>query len=139
MKRFAAAFLLLYLAPPALADVVYVKQDDASFTLSNAQLSARIDKRSGNFSITYKSLNVIERGYWSQVGRSSAGDIGRFGSNRSSAIVLDPANNNGERADVSVTFAYDGKSAGLPCDVTFRYALARDDSALYATAVWGHK
>jgi rhamnogalacturonan endolyase len=113
---------------------VQLKQDDASFTLSNPRLSARIDKRSGGFFITYNDFAAVERGYWSQVGRSSAGDIGRFGANRSAAVLDTP-----DRAEVAVTFAYDGKSAGLPCDVTFRYSLAKGDSALYAAAAWVHK
>ena len=82
---------------------------------------------------------MIDRGYWSQVGRSGAGDIARFGSQRSSAVRTDPKTNGGERAEVSCRFGYDGKSPGLPCDVDLRFALARGDRALYTYGVWEHK
>src|SRR5437762_3040136 len=54
---------------------VTLGEDGSSFTLANGSVTARIDKRSGAFSLKYRGLNVIGRGYWSQVGRSSVGDI----------------------------------------------------------------
>src|SRR5262249_25038984 len=59
---------------------VTLAEDAATFTLSNGHMTARIEKRSGTFSLKAGDLQVIDRGYWSQVGRSSVGDIARFGS-----------------------------------------------------------
>jgi rhamnogalacturonan endolyase len=144
MTPFARLCLLaLYLVPSiARGDGNVTLTEDADrFTLDNGLILARIDKRSGTYIVEYKKLTVIERGYWSQVGRSSAGDIARFGSIHSSSIPIDPTKNKGERAEVACAFAYDAanKPAGLPCDVEMRYALARNDTALYAAATWTHK
>src|SRR5690349_1104914 len=124
ISRASLAFVCLAfgLVAPALARAadqgrtdarVTLAEDDASFTLANGQLTARIDKRSGTFTLKLGDLDVIDRGYWSQVGRSGAGDIARFSSQRSSAVRIDPKTNNGERAEVSCRFGYDGKSPGL--------------------------
>jgi rhamnogalacturonan endolyase len=118
---------------------VSLVEDEASFTLANGIVVARVDKASGTFSLKYRNLDVIKRGYWSQVGRSSVGSIGPFGSQRSTVIRSDPAKNGGERAEVSCRFGYDGHSPGLPCDVDMRFALGRGDHALYTYAVWEHR
>jgi rhamnogalacturonan endolyase len=118
---------------------VTLAEDATAFTLDNGILTVNIDKRTGTFSAKRGDLSLIERGYWSQVGRSSAGDIARFGSKRSSLVRTDLAKNAGERAEVACQFGYDGTSAGLPCDVEMRYALARGDAALYACAIWHHR
>jgi rhamnogalacturonan endolyase len=120
---------------------VTLTDDPASFTLANARISARIDKRTGFFSLKQNDLTVIDRGYWSQVGRSSAGDIAQFPPARTSSILLNPTTNNGDRATVSIRFTYDPKTrpTALPCDVEFRYTLARTDTGLYAMAIWHHK
>jgi len=113
-------------------------EDDSGFVLDNGYVVAHVDKRSGTFSLSFDGLPVVTRGYWSQVGRSSVGDIARFGTKRSSNVRTDPAKNNGDRAEVSCRFEYDGNSSGLPCDVDMRYALARGDRGLYAYAIWTH-
>ena len=123
----------------ARAPVVRLLEDGSSFILENEIVSARIEKQSGMFSLKYGHLQVVNRGYWSQVGRSSVGAIGRFGTKHSVAVRVDPATNGGERAEVSCRFAYDGKSAGLPCDVDMRYSLGRGDSGLHVYAIWQHK
>jgi rhamnogalacturonan endolyase len=140
-KTVTAAFIVGALTTTARGAEPPVKlaEDRTSFTLSNQYVSAKIDKRSGTFSLKYKGLDVIGRGYWSQVGRSSAGPIARFGSKRSAAVRTDPAKNGGARAEVSCKFAHDGKSAGLPADVDMRYALGRADHGLYVYALWEHR
>jgi rhamnogalacturonan endolyase len=114
-------------------------EDDSAFTLANGLVTARVDKRTGTFSLKYGGLDVVSRGYWSQVGSSSAGSIASFGSEREASRRIDPSRNGGARAEVSCRFAHDGKSAGLPCDVEMRYSLGRGDRGLYACAVWEHK
>jgi rhamnogalacturonan endolyase len=144
MKPFATALaVLIGLGAPAAvwgADPpATLAEDESSFTLANGHVTAQVSKRAGTFTLKYKDLEVIGRGYWSQVGRSSAGDIASFGSKRSSSVRIDPAKNDGARVEVSCKFGYDGKSPGLPVDVDMRYALGRGDHALYVYAVWEHK
>src|ERR1043165_5472420 len=79
--------------------LVQVTESPAAFIISNAVVAARINKASGEFSLNYQGQEVITRGYWSQVGRSSVGDIARFGSRRSSAITLDPTRNDAGRGE----------------------------------------
>ncbi len=140
-EKTIAAFALVALAAAARGaePLVTLAETDTGFTLANGHVTARIDKRAGTFALTYDGLEVVNRGYWSQVGRSSAGDVGRYGTKRSAAVRINPQANGGERAEVACRFGYDGKSAGLPCDVELRYALGRGDSGLYACAVWEHR
>jgi hypothetical protein len=134
-----AVALALVAGVRAAEPPVTLAEDAASFTLANGQVTARINKQSGTFSLRYKDLEVVRSGYWSQVGRSSAGDIAQFGAQRSASVRLDPAKNDGARAEVSCRFVHDGKGAGLPVDVDLRYGLGRGDSGLSAYAVWQHR
>jgi rhamnogalacturonan endolyase len=119
---------------------VTLEEDDATFTLSNGRVTARIDKRAGAITaLKYQGLNLMSRGYWSQVGRSGTGSIDQFGSKRTSSVRIDPKKTGGERAEVSCRFVHDGKSPGLPADVELRYTLGRGDSGPYAWAVWEHR
>lgn len=126
-------------AKAAPAPPVSVIETADTFTLANGLVNARIDKRGGAFSLEYEKTTVIERGYWSQVGRSANGDIARFGGKRSASVRIDPAKNSGERGEVVCRFEYDGKSGALPCDVELRFALGRGDTALYTSGYWEHK
>lgn len=126
-------------AVPPVTPPVTLAEDATSFTLANGSVTARVDKVTGTFSLDYDGLRMIDRGYWSQVGRSSVGDIGRFGTVRTTAVRIDPAKNGGQRAEVECRFGYDGRSSGLPCDVAMRFALGRGDHGLYAYAIWQHR
>src|SRR5437764_6637715 len=95
--HFSLAALILITQAAAAAPALRLTEDAAGFTLDNGLITARIDKRSGFFSVKQKELALIERGYWSQVGRSSAGDIAQFAPMRSGSILIDPGKNNGER------------------------------------------
>src|SRR3569833_4014515 len=83
------------------ASPVTLAEDATSVTLANGVISTRIDKRTGSFSLQYRGQMVIERGYWSQVGRASTGDIGSLGTQRSAMVRLAPAANGGARAEVA--------------------------------------
>lgn len=125
-------------AEPVSRQAVSLAEKEAEYVLSNGDVTARINRNSGEFTLAYQGQTVITRGYWSQVGRAAGGDIGRFGGKRSSRISVDPAGNEGERAEVSCQFSPDDRG-GLPCDVEMRYALGRGDQGLYVYAVWEHK
>ncbi len=138
---FIATLCLTFFSLQAFAadPPVTLSDDGTSFTLANGIISARIDKRSGTFSIRYQEQTVMTRGYWSQVGRAVSGDIANFGSQQSAEVRLDPTKNGGEHASVICKFVPEGNRPCLPCDVTFQYTLGRSDAGLYATALWEHK
>jgi hypothetical protein len=76
---------------------VTLAETDTGFTLANGHVTARFDKRAGTFALTYQGVEVVGRGYWPQVGRSSVGDVARFGTKRSTAVRIDPATNDGRQ------------------------------------------
>ena len=125
---------------PASADVT-LAEDASSFTLSNRYVVVRVAKSSGELiGLTYQGLPLVRRGYSSQVGRSSGGgEIGRFGSQRSSEVRVDPSKNGGQRAEVSCRAVPLAGDSGLPVEVETRYTLGRDDSGVYVTTVWTHR
>ena len=150
MRRGIITLLVVSLAALALGGVraepegnggkpVTLREDEGAFTLSNGLVTARVDKRTGNFTLRQGDLELINRGYWSQVGRGPGGSIANVGAQRTAAVRIDPAGNSGERAEVSVRFGYDGKSPGLPCDVDLRFALGRGDHGLYTYGIWDHQ
>lgn len=119
---------------------VTLVEDDASFTLANAQVSARVEKRTGTLaSLKYRGLEMLGKAsgkayaYWSHDGGGS------LGTSRASAVLVSPAANGGERAIVSCSFRPGPGGGNLPADVDLRFALGRDDSGLYVSAVWVHR
>jgi rhamnogalacturonan endolyase len=136
------AFLLgarsVYAAP---SPPVTLSETSDSFTLSNGLLSARIEKRSGTLvSLKYNDLEFLAQhqggangGYWSSVGR------GRPGSHISGVIRIDPATNNGLRAEISCKLHNDSDSPNSPVDADYRYSLGQGEHWLYAYAVLNHK
>jgi rhamnogalacturonan endolyase len=120
---------------------VSLSESADSFTLSNGLLSARIEKRSGTLvSLKYNDLEFLAQhqggangGYWSSVGR------GRPGSHVSGVIRIDPATNNGARAEISCELHNDPDSPSSPVDADYRYSLGRGEHWLYVCAVLNHK
>ena len=111
---------------------VTVSETADSFTLSNGLLSARIEKRTGTLvSVTYNDLELLAQrqsgangGYWSSVGR------GRPGSHISGVIRINPATNNGARAEISCRLQNDPDSPTSPVDADYRYSLGHGEHAL---------
>ncbi len=109
------------------------------FVLANEALKVVIRPESGTFSLTADGLPLVTSGYWSQVGRRRDGkDVSRLGPPAPPVLTIDPAENNGERAEVGIKFAPAGPEGGLPCEVEMRYTLAKDSRTLYVTGVWRH-
>ena len=120
---------------------VLLTQDEASFTLSNAFVTARIDKQSGSItSLAFDRVELLAKGqgrsngYWSLPGSPYG-----FGTRRVVTVIMDPLTNDGNRAIVSCKFLYDGKPESVPADVDFRYTLGRLDRGIYLQANWEHK
>jgi len=144
MKRFVVTFTVLMtvgaLAASALGSEpqVTLVEDESSFTLANGQVAARIAKRSGDLvSLRYKELEMLGNasgkafGYWSHNGGGS------LGTSCESSVVVNPKNNRGARAVVSVNFVR-GKGGNLPADVELRFALGPADTGIYVYSIWSH-
>jgi rhamnogalacturonan endolyase len=148
MTRFAAVVALLAAlgipaeepAPAGAGAKVTLVEDESGFTLANGVITARVEKRTATLaSLKYKGLEMLGKasgrayGYWSHDGG------GALGSNRESAVIVNPAANGGERAVVSCRFVPGQGGGTLPCDVDVRFALGRGDSGVYVYSIWVHK
>jgi rhamnogalacturonan endolyase len=151
MRIKTSILALLFSAGMALAQQqgVTVQQDDASFTLSNGIVTAKIAKRNGDIiSLVYKGIETLTDksghagGYWSH-DASSPDQIKQ--------ITIDPASNGGERGEVSVKGISNGRRLGrpaglaagaegdFPADIEIRYALGKGDSGVYTYSILHHK
>ncbi len=121
---------------------VTVADDGTNFTLANDVVTAKVSKRAGDLvSLKYKDLEMLGAsghagGYWSHAAA---------GPRSSASITIDPKDNNGERAEVSVKAISGGASLGsgpggsVIADIEIRYALGRGDSGVYTYSVLTHK
>src|SRR5215831_6385881 len=138
---FGAFFLGTHSSQAAPFSPVSLFESADSFTLSNGLVSARIEKRSGILvSLKFNDLDLLAQhqggangGYWSSVGR------GRPGSRISSVVRIDPATNNGARAEISCQLHNDPDSPNSPVDADYRYSLGRGEHWLYVYSVLNHK
>jgi rhamnogalacturonan endolyase len=141
-------------AAPAVQAGVTVVQDGTSFTLDNGIVTARVNKRTGGLeSLRYRGLETMGHdqpsggGVWEQ-NPANAEKVGGL----TQSLTIDPAQNGGDRAEVSVKGVTHGDpraglSPGSPggasgglinCDLELRYALGRGESGLYAYAIFSH-
>jgi rhamnogalacturonan endolyase len=128
----------------AAATPVKIASDDASFTISNSQLTATLSKKTGDLiSLKFHNLETMGHssghpaGYWEQNTGNASQII--------PSITIDPAANGGERGEVSIKGISGGKplggggpGGGMLCDLELRYAVGRDDSGIYAYAIFSH-
>jgi rhamnogalacturonan endolyase len=137
------------------APAVTVTDDGPTFTLSNGYLTIKVNKRSGDL-VSVKTPKTLtpnielmgyvsghHAGYWEQSPAQAAREV--------TAITIDPATVNGDRAEVSVKGYSDGKSilgknptaagqgGGLIADLEIRYALERGAHGLYTYAIFTHQ
>ncbi len=157
----AAAFALLpaqtahKLAGKESAPPVTVIDDGPTWTHSNGYLTIKVDKKTADL-VSVKTPNTAtpnielmgflsghHAGYWEQ---SPA-----LAPRRDARITIDPATNNGERAEVSVKGWSDGISilgphptaagqgGGLIADLETRYTLERGAHGLYTYAIYTHQ
>ncbi len=126
------------------AEPVILTENESGFTLANSIVTARVGKRSGDLvSLKYHDLELLAGGsghpfaYWSH-------SPGR-GSRNVQSVTIDPAKNDGERAEISVKGFYQGTPLGsgpggsTACDIEIRYALGRGDSGIYTYSIFEHK
>ncbi len=118
-----------------------LKSDDRTFRISNGVLSATIERSTAKVtSVTLAGRKLLGSGtgYWSMVARSGKFQVGSFGRPRDSVVSIDPASNDGERAEVVCRFEGAGSDGGFPGQCEVRYAIDRHSNTLYATAIMNH-
>jgi rhamnogalacturonan endolyase len=121
---------------------VTVSESDSVFTLDNGVVAAQVSKRSGDLlSLKYQGLEMVDNmsqrqaGYWSH--NTERGQ-------RTTRITIDPKNNGGERAEISIKGIANGNQMGsgpggsVVADIEIRYALARGDSGVYTYSILSH-
>ncbi len=141
------------IAKPAATAPVTVREEGNSFILDNGILTARINKRAGEFeALIYRGVDLLGHdqghvGGWEQ-DPSAAAKVGGL----SQSITIDPASNGGARAEISIKGITKGDpTAGLTpgspggaqggmtnCDLEIRYSLARGESGVYVYAIFSH-
>ena len=126
--------------PVGAADVT-LNEDDQSYGISNGSLSATISKSSGKIiSVMLDGEELLGggTGYWSMSASSGRSRVEGFGASRTQFVSMDPASNGGERAEVVCRFHGSGDDAAYPGKTEIRYAIDRDSTTLYVTAILGH-
>jgi rhamnogalacturonan endolyase len=121
---------------------VTLTDDNATYTLANEHITAKVSKRSGDLmSLRYKDLELMgggsghPAGYWSHA-PTAARPI--------SSITIDPKINGGTRAEISVKGISGGARQGqgpggsVIADIEIRYALGADDHGLYTYSIFTH-
>src|SRR5689334_10495732 len=114
MRRIIAVVALAAVAAwggTARAAGVSVAEDEATFTLANDHVTAKVAKRSGDLvSLKFHGLELLGDGsghpyaYWSHTPGRGQKSVAR--------VTIDPKTNGGERAEVSVSASCDGKPLG---------------------------
>jgi len=114
--------------------------------LSNGIVTAWICKKSGDImSLLYKEVETLNQtrhigGYWSHDTKGGKSVIAR--------ITIDPASNNGDRAEVSVKGISDGIKMGhgpgapadgnFPADIDIRYTMEKGQPGIYTYCIFDH-
>jgi rhamnogalacturonan endolyase len=150
----AAVMALLNVGRPLTAAAasgsppVTLAEDADSFTLANGLVSARILKSNGDIrSLKFKGVEIFTDrsghagGYWSHDTTGGKGLVTK--------VTIDPSENGGERAEVSVKGISGGVKMGhgpgaapdgdFPADIEIRYAIGRDDSGVYTYCIFDHR
>ncbi len=124
---------------------VVLSENNEIYTLANKSVTATVSKNSGDLiSLKYKGLELLEGGsghpfaYWSHAPAKNSQVINK--------VTINPAKNEGERAEVSIKGFYqegvnqgDGPGGSTACDIEIRYSLGRDDSGIYTYSILTHK
>jgi rhamnogalacturonan endolyase len=130
-KTLVIGLFLLLVSRCALAQTdgpVSLTRTNGYFQLSNSYVTAQINAATGDlWSLKYHSLELMgyvsghHAGYWEQSPRPSH-----------ASITIDPTQNGGERAEVSIQ----GPIGGF--DMEIRYTLGRHDHGIYTYAIFSH-
>lgn len=132
--------VLLYV-DSSVAEGVSLSQDGRFFRMSNGVLSTTIEKRTGRVTsakLGGRDLLGEGSGYWSMSASSANSRIEGFGHSTKQFVSIDPATNDGERAEVVCHFHGSGLDGAYPGPAEIRYAVDRHSNTLYATAILSH-
>jgi len=127
-------------ARPDTSAPVTVTDNGSTWTLDNGIVKATVSKRSGNMpSLVYRGIETMsEGGVWEETPQLAP--------KLTQTIIIDPATNGGERAEVAVKGITGGTvmltpsapGGGTYCDIEIRVALGRGDSGVYTYAIFSH-
>ena len=131
-------------AKPGVNSPVTVTDNGRTWTLDNGLVKAVVNKRNGSLeSLFYKGFDTMghdqgNAGVWEE-DPSLAPDLKQ-------SITIDPSQNGGARAEVSVAGKTGGTvmltpsapGGGTYCDIEIRYALGAGDSGVYTYAIFSH-
>ncbi len=118
----------------AANDPVTLTDGGRTFKLSNSHCTAVVSKQTGDLtSLTFNGIETLgygsghNAGYWEQ---SPANAV--------ASVTIDPASNDGQRAEVSIKGAATGGVGGGTRNVQLeiRYTLGRGDSGIYTYAIF---
>jgi rhamnogalacturonan endolyase len=129
---------------------VTVTESATDYILGNGVITARVLKRNGDLaSLTFRGAEMLN---------DKSGHVGAYWSHDTTGgtelitrITIDPAGNDGGRAEVSVKGISGGKKMGhgpgvpagaegdLPVDIEIRYTLCRGDSGIYTYCAFTHR
>ena len=109
---------------PGVADPVTLTDNGTTWTLDNGLVKATINKNNGNMpSLIYHGVSIVGRSeFWETVP----------GGTVTPAVTIDPAKNNGTRAEVAV------KGVNGRMDIEVRYTMERGVSGIYTYAEYTH-
>ena len=109
---------------PGVADPVTLTDNGTTWTLDNGLVKATINKNNGNMpSLIYHGVSIVGRSeFWETVP----------GGTVTPAVTIDPAKNNGTRAEVAV------KGVNGRMDIEVRYTMERGVSGFYTYAEYTH-
>jgi len=112
------------IAKPAANAPVTLADNGRAWVLDNGIVKATIEKGGGRLTaLVFHGVNTMAGGgYWEQ---TPGGQV-------TQTVTIDPAKNNGERAEVDV------KGVNGRMDIELRYALQRGASGIYAYGIWSH-
>ncbi|HEY5591348.1 MAG TPA: polysaccharide lyase family protein [Paludibacter sp.] len=142
--------LKLKILLPVLLSVIFgfaqnpVKLTDTGsrIILANEFIKATINKKTANIiSLQYDGQEMIgkNRSNWNIVGEDDEKVLKKFPQKVVYSVRQDPANNHGERVEVSFKFLYEGDTATIPLDIDLRFTLGRADHGIYLSALWKHR
>ena len=142
--------LKLKILLPVLLSVIFgfaqnpVKLTDTGsrIILANEFIKATINKKTANIiSIQYNGQEMIgkNRSNWNIVGEDDEKVLKNFPHKVIYSIRQDPANNRGERVEVSFQYVYERDTTTLPFDVDLRFTLRKEDHGIYLSSLWKHR
>jgi rhamnogalacturonan endolyase len=134
-----ASLLRAAQAASAAAAPVTLVDNGRSWTLDNGIVKATINKDNGSVaSLIYRGFDTGSHGIWEHTPQGAP--------QLTNSISIDPATNNGDRAEISIKgvgggtfmFTRGAPGGGTLCDVELRYSLGRGDSGIYTYSIFSH-